>query len=185
MRQFTQSGVLLDSTKLNQDETIKPMKSFTPLSASYNPYDLLRVYTYYRTLMGVILLLMFQSGIAPQALGMDAPDLFFNSSLGYTIFNVITLVVLWRTHFFSSQKALFSLFLIEIGAIILLMHASGGAPSGIGYLLLVAAAAGGMLLRGQIAFFLAALASLGVISESIYRSLSDTLPNIANSTFSA
>jgi two-component system sensor histidine kinase PilS (NtrC family) len=149
------------------------MKELTSLSASYNPYELLRVYTYYRTLLGSILLLMFEGHIADQALGPDNPELFLFTSLSYTILNFITLLLLWRVKFLPSQQQLFGLLLVDIAAIILLMHSSGGAPSALGYLLLIAAAAGGMLLRGQMAIFLAALASIAIISESAYRTITD------------
>lgn len=161
------------------------MKSFTATSTNYNPFELLRVYTSYRTLLSLVLLIMFQGQLTPNVLGTHDPELFLYASVGYTIFNISTLLLLWRVRFSPSQKFLFGLFVIEITAVVLLMHSSGGASNALGYLLLVAAAAGGMLLRGQIAFFLAALASLAVISETVYRALTDTLPNNSNAFFSA
>jgi len=143
----------------------------------YNPYDLLRVYTYYRTLLGSVLLLMFQGQFATKVLGNDNPDLFFYSSLVYTAINFVTLVVMWQVRFAPSQRKLFSSLLIDIVAISLLMHASGGALSGLGYLLLVAIAAGGMMLRERVALFLAALATIVIISEGIYRFLFVTADN--------
>ncbi|RZA03319.1 MAG: histidine kinase, partial [Moraxellaceae bacterium] len=144
------------------------------INASYNPYELLRVYAYYRTLLGGLLLVMFQAHIIDRALGVEDPQLFFYTCVIYTVFNVVTLILLWHIKFSPSIKQLFSLLLVDIAAIILLMHSSGGAPSAFGYLLLVAAAAGGMLLRGQIAIFLAALTSIAVISETIYRVITNT-----------
>lgn len=161
------------------------MNTQKPLSASYNPYDLLRVYTYYRTLLGTILLLMFTGGVVEKALGMDNSKLFLLTVVSYTTINFITLVVLWRVKFNPSQQQLFSLLFLDIVCIVLLMHSSGGAPSALGYLLLISAAAGGMLLRGQIAVFLAALASIAVISESLYRAITNTLNNSVNEFFSA
>ena len=161
------------------------MKSFSPISANYNPFELLRVYTFYRTLLGIVLLIMFKGKLASKVLGIDNPDIFLFASVGYTVFNVSTLLLLWKVRFSPSQKQLFALFLIEIAAIILLMHSSGGASNALGYLLLVASAAGGMLLRGQIAFFLAAIATIAVISETAYRSITDPLTNNSNAFFSA
>jgi len=161
------------------------MKSFQPISANYNPFELVRVYTFYRTLLGVILLIMFEGQLAPKVLGIDNPDLFLYASIAYTVFNISTLLLLWRVRFSPSQKHLFALFLIEIGTVVVLMHSSGGAANALGYLLLVAAAAGGMLLRGQIAFFLAALATIAVISETAYRAITDAIPKDSNAFFSA
>ncbi len=105
------------------------MKSFSPISASYNPFELLRVYTFYRTLLGIVLLIMFKGNLAPKVLGIDNPDIFLFASIGYTVFNVSTLLLLWQVRFSPSQKQLFALFLIEIAAVILLMHSSGGASN--------------------------------------------------------
>lgn len=135
----------------------------------YNPYDLLRVYTYYRTLLGSVLLLMFQIEFAPQVLGQDNPHLFFYCSIGYTAINFITLVVMWRVKYAPSQTKLFGSLLIDVVAISLLMHASGGATSALGYLLLIAIAAGGIMLRERISLFLAAITTIVVIGEGAYR----------------
>jgi two-component system sensor histidine kinase PilS (NtrC family) len=140
-----------------------------PSPQGYNPYDLLRIYTYYRTLLGSVLLLMFQIEFAPQVLGNDNPKLFFYSSIGYTAINFMTLVVMWRVKYAPSQTKLFGSLLIDVVAISLLMHASGGAVSGLGYLLLIAIAAGGIMLRERISFFLAAITTIVVIAEGAYR----------------
>jgi two-component system, NtrC family, sensor histidine kinase PilS len=136
---------------------------------SYSTYELLRIYTYYRTLLGSLLLMMFQGQVAPSILGHEDPDLFFYTSVIYTALNVVTLGLLWRARFLPTVQQLFVLLLIDLLAIGLLMHASGGALSGLGYLLLVAVAAGGMLLPSQLAVLLAALASIAVLTESISR----------------
>jgi two-component system sensor histidine kinase PilS (NtrC family) len=155
--------------------------SHAPLASpqGYNPYDLLRIYTYYRTLLGSVLLLMFQIEFAPKILGNDNPQLFFYSSIGYTAINFMTLIVMWRVKYAPSQTKLFSSLLIDVIAISLLMHASGGATSGLGYLLLIAIAAGGIMLRERISFFLAAITTIVVISEGAYRFIILTQDNKA------
>jgi two-component system, NtrC family, sensor histidine kinase PilS len=161
------------------------MNSANPRTTNYNPYDLLRVYTFYRTLLGSILLLLFFGRVAEKVLGQDNPTLFLNVAIAYTAVNFITLILLWRVKFSPSQKQLFSLLLLDVVAITLLIHSSGGAPSALGYLLLISAAAGGMLLRSRIALFLASLASIAVIGESMYRVVSSTIIDSANTFFSA
>ena len=160
---------------------MKSLAAITP--PSYNPYYLLRVYTYYRTLLGSALLLMFQIDIAPNVFGSDNRDLFLYTSSIYTIVNFITLIALWRVRFLPSQKYLFALLLIDLVAISLLIHSSGGVTNGLGYLILIAVAAGGILLRGQIAIFFASLACIAIISESIYRSFYSSVSS--NALFSA
>ncbi len=146
---------------------------------NYNPYDLLRVYTYYRTLLGSLLLIMFELQVAPKILGNDNPGLFLYTSAAYTAINCMTLIVMWQLKFSPSQRKLFGSLLIDVAAISLLMHASGGAVSGLGYLLLVAIAAGGIMLRERISFFLAAITTLVVLSEGTYRFLILTQDNKA------
>lgn len=155
---------------------------------SYNPYDLLRIYTYYRTLLGSVLLLMFHIEFAPKVLGNDNPDLFLYASAAYTAINFITLAVMWRLKFSPSQRKLFGSLLVDVIAIGLLMHASGGAVSGLGYLLLVAIAAGGIMLRERISFFLAAITTIVVIGEGTFRFLilvQDNKSLFASGTLSA
>lgn len=137
--------------------------------SSYNPYDLLRIYTYYRTLLGAVLLMMFQLELAAKVLGSNNPTLFLYTSAFYTGFNFLSLVLMWRLRFQPSARNLFSSLLVDVIALSLLMHASGGAQSGLGYLLLIAIAAGGIMLHERIATFLAAITTIAVISEGAYR----------------
>lgn len=144
---------------------------------NYNPYDLLRIYTYYRTMLGSLLLIMFELQFAPKVLGNDNPTLFFYTSAAYTTINCMTLIVMWQLKFLPSQRKLFGSLLVDAAAISLLMHASGGATSGLGYLLLVAIAAGGIMLRERVSFFLAAITTIVVLSEGAYRFLILTQDN--------
>lgn len=137
--------------------------------SSYNPYDLLRIYTYYRTLLGSVLLMMFQLEFATNVLGNNNPPLFFYTSVFYTSLNFLSLVLMWRLRFQPSARNLFSSLLVDVIALSLLMHASGGAQSWLGYLLLIAIAAGGIMLRERIATLLAAITTIAVISEGAYR----------------
>lgn len=137
--------------------------------SSYNPYDLLRIYTYYRTLLGSVLLMMFQLELAAKVLGSSNPVLFFYTSVFYTGLNFLSLVLMWRLRFKPSAQNLFSSLLVDVIALSLLMHASGGAQNGLGYLLLIAIAAGGIMLRERIATLLAAITAIVVISEGTFR----------------
>lgn len=156
------------SQSTTQSTTQFPLKSTTSLWPGDNNYALLRIYAYYRTLLSSLLLLMFAGGLAGNILGTHDSDLFLYTALIYTALNIVTLASLWRVRFFPRQEQLFILLLIDIVALILLMHASGGTESGLGYLLLVNVAAGSIFLKRQITLLLAAIASLLVISQSAY-----------------
>jgi two-component system sensor histidine kinase PilS (NtrC family) len=55
--------------------------------------------------------------------------------------------------------------IVDVLAIVMLMHASGGVKSGLGVILLVTLAAAGLITRGRLAFFHAAMAALAVLLE--------------------
>lgn len=148
-----------------------------------NNYALLRVYAYYRTFLSSLFLLMFVGGLASSILGTYNPPLFLNTALIYTALNTLTLVALWRLRFSPRQEQLFLLLFIDTVAITLLMHASGGTESGLGFLLLVTVASGSIFLNRQISLLLAALASLLVISETIY--IANRIASSSQSLFAA
>jgi two-component system, NtrC family, sensor histidine kinase PilS len=59
--------------------------------------------------------------------------------------------------------------LIDIGAITLLMYASGGVKSGLGVMLLVSLAAAGLITRGRLVYFHAAMAAIAVLLEQMFQ----------------
>src|SRR5262245_44186866 len=56
----------------------------------------------------------------------------------------------------------------DVMFVVVLMHASGGTSSGMGLLLLAVLAGAGLISRGRLALFHAALASIGVLLEHTY-----------------
>jgi two-component system, NtrC family, sensor histidine kinase PilS len=59
--------------------------------------------------------------------------------------------------------------LVDVIAIVMLMYASGGVRSGLGVMLLVSLAAAGLITRGRLAFFHAALAALAILLEQTFQ----------------
>ena len=103
-------------------------------------YALLKVYAYYRTSLSSMFLIMFTLGLAPNILGTEHPTLFFNTVVIHTTINVCTLILLWRNSFAPKQEKTFLLLFIDVIAIVVMMHASGGGESGLGFLLLASVA---------------------------------------------
>jgi len=102
-----------------------------------------------------------------QPLGQQNPTLFLATSVAYTAFAVLALLAnRWRYPPFAPQAYLNVLG--DLVMIALLMHASGGVDSGLGMLLVVPIAASSILLGGRAAVFLAAVATLTVLVETIY-----------------
>ncbi|HET7730832.1 MAG TPA: ATP-binding protein [Usitatibacter sp.] len=59
--------------------------------------------------------------------------------------------------------------MVDVAAIVMLMFASGGVRSGLGVILLVTLAAAGLITRGRLVFFHAALAALAVLLEQTFQ----------------
>lgn len=93
--------------------------------------------------------------------------LYSYTSLAYLLLTVILGVfIFWRVlgYSFLAQLLIFT----DIIMLTLLMYASGGVKSGVGILLAVSMAAGGLLIGGRCALVFAAIASLAVLSAEIY-----------------
>ena len=136
---------------------------------------LFRVYSYYRIVSAISLLLLgLDLGVNDNDLvGGRYPDLYLYAA---GIYVAITLVT--GSPLFTASKRLrlgwlYTVILIDIAAITLLLHASDGITSGLGILLIVNLAAGNILIPGQMGLLLPAVASISVIGNEAYLSLSD------------
>ncbi|KAA0875484.1 sensor histidine kinase [Nitrincola tapanii] len=133
-------------------------------------WRILRLVAIYRLLLALLLLFLGISGYLPAMFGQEAPQLFLAVTLVYLVLSCVMLYPLWRPVLgFALQNTLYCL--IDILFISLLMFASGGVSSGVGMLLVISVANAGMLASGRMAFFFAALASLAVLAEGLYRDL--------------
>lgn len=130
-------------------------------------YQLLRIYTYYRTALGCLLLLLFVGNFASQILGSFAPRWFFVTAAIYTAFNLATLIGLWRNRSEPSARQLVLYLFIDVAALTMMAGSSGGIASGLSYLLVITVAAGAILLNRQLATFIAATATVATLSESV------------------
>lgn len=105
-----------------------------------------------------------------QSFGSQNPRMFAWVSVAYLILSLL---------FFGTLKQVrcrFNLYLsaqviADILALTLLMYASGGAKSGLAFMLLVVLAAAGLVGQGRLTMFYAALAALAVQIEQAYRVL--------------
>lgn len=130
--------------------------------------SLLKVYLYFRAALAFLLAGMFFVEAADSILGTLYPQLFFWTSSAYAVACSFTLVFFPPHRLMRSINWLIASLTVDVAASVLMMHASGGVESGLGYLLLVFVAMGSILIRGQLAIALAAMASLFVIGESIH-----------------
>ncbi len=144
-------------------------QTISPYAKLYNPQELLRVYTYYRLVLGCLLLLLLQLDLAPKVFGYNNSNHFFYTCVFYTSVNIITLFLTSKKSLLNTQRFPFVSLLIDVFIISYLMYLSGGTLTGIGYLLLITIAAGGMMLRERTVVLLAAITTMIVITEGIYR----------------
>lgn len=152
----------------NQPNTIYPC----PFSRGYGiPVDqawsLLKVFFLYRFIISSLFIILFYSHFGPSFLGIKNAQIYAFSSQTYWLFTVISGVCIFGRLIAYTSLAQIVIF-TDIIFITLLMHASGGINSGIGILLAVSIAAGGLLIGGRCAILFAALASLSILTEQLY-----------------
>lgn len=140
---------------------------------------LLRIYNYYRIVLGATLMVLFVREIGERPLGTLDPHLFLVTLSAYIGINVLVALssLLIPRRIFDRQTVSFLLVVADSLALTMLMHFSAGISSGLGSLILVAVASGSILVLGRVATVLAAIATIAVLYEEIYLSLiPGTLP---------
>lgn len=131
-------------------------------------HELLRIYAYYRVAIALILLGIFTSDIGKGAVGNTAPALYLNTVVCYAALNAGWLLHLRRIAYRSNPGQIGLMLGCDILSFLLLIQASGGLNSGLGYLLLINCSVGSMLLDRRMGAFFAAVASIGVIGQQLY-----------------
>ncbi len=127
---------------------------------------LLKVYTVYRIFLCIGLLATFILTVNLSLVGGLKPDQFLYMTTFYLLVNLAGLtVVLVKKPSFTNQQ-LFTNFCFDIAAVIVITDASSGVNSGLGILLVVIVAAGSIVLRGQVALLIAAIASIAIIADT-------------------
>lgn len=133
-------------------------------------WHLLTLFSRYRVVIAVILGLMYWGFQRFQVLSPQAPALAGWTLVLYFFAAAATLAAAhWR--FPAASYHLTLQVVLDVIAMTLLMHASGGVKSGIGLLLLVSLATAGLVARGRLAFFHAAVASLAILLEQSWHFL--------------
>ncbi|MCK9202194.1 MAG: ATP-binding protein [Gallionella sp.] len=138
-----------------------------PGSPAVDFWRSLRYYSLYRLVLTSFF--VFLAGIFGPSLSLGARnwELFFSVSVFYAVAAMLSFAPLWlRRPRFSWQLA--SQIGVDIVGLSVLSYASGGIQSNIGLLLLVSLAAAGMISRGRITLFFAALASIAALLEHSY-----------------
>ncbi len=139
-----------------------------PVSTPNEPSrGIVRVYAYYRFLLSIVLLGMYLAGFADSILGTFSTELFFFTAAAYLGATTISVIWLISRKFDYSPYLPFLYLLLDIVTLNLLVFASGGINSGLGLLLLVTIATGSLIYTGQLPIFLAAIASILIMGDTV------------------
>lgn len=131
----------------------------------------LRYYAIYRLILAGLFAVLVITGDLPPPFGGYAPHLFAWTSYAYVAFSLLAGSGVSRQR--PALPTQVQLQVIgDILFITVLMHASGGIESGLGMLLVVTIAAGGLLTVGRTAGLFAAIATIALLVEQSYLLLS-------------
>jgi two-component system sensor histidine kinase PilS (NtrC family) len=141
----------------------KPISEFPPVDF----WRSLRYFNLYRLVLAS--LFVFLAGTFGSSLSLGARNwtLFFAASLIYAVAVILSFIPLrlrWPRFTWQLAGQAGS----DIAVLSVLSYASGGIQSSIGLLLLISLAAAGMISRGKITLFFAALASIAALLEHSY-----------------
>jgi two-component system sensor histidine kinase PilS (NtrC family) len=124
-----------------------------------------------RVLIAVGLLALFFAGGEHPIFGERNPTMFSATAAGYLVFALVSVMSLhMRWLPLGVQSVTQSV--VDIVAIIILMHASGGIESGLGGLLIIFIGAGSLVLPLRFPTILAAIATFALLGEQLYSQLS-------------
>ncbi len=136
-----------------------------------NPQNwaLLVIYSGYRTLLSLLLTVMFLLTAADPIVGKHEPTLFITATSLYSLYAISSLFFQLFSRQVGSANQVFFNLLIDILALSLISHSSGQELAGMSLLILPTIAAGNMLLHGRLGVLLAAMASIAAIADVLYQ----------------
>ncbi|WP_256361460.1 PAS domain-containing protein [Methylomonas koyamae] len=128
---------------------------------------MLKIFALYRFVTASLFSMLFYLRFGPSLLGAYDAALYQFASAAYLAISLIAGPIAFRQRLGYARLAQIFIF-TDIVLVTLMMHASGGVGSGIGILLAISIAAGGLLVGGRCAILFAALASLAILAEELY-----------------
>jgi two-component system sensor histidine kinase PilS (NtrC family) len=130
----------------------------------------LRYFSVYRLVAGAVFLIAFLMTGGTANVASQNPALFLWADSAYLVVAFAFLLILQRIeHGFNVQLSI--QVACDVLFLTLLMYASGGAKSGIAFMLVVVVAGAALVGQGRLTLFFAALATLAVLVEQTVRTL--------------
>jgi len=127
----------------------------------------------FRILISIALLILFQVGGEPRVFGDLSPAVFQVTTGTYLVFAIISAFALSQRWVAASIQATTQT-LVDIAAIVILMHTSGGIASGLGGLLVIFVGAGSLVLPIRFPTILAAIATFAILGERAFSQFGGT-----------
>jgi two-component system sensor histidine kinase PilS (NtrC family) len=127
-------------------------------------WRLLNILNLFRLVVGGMVVVLYFSDKSPRLLGDVFPGLFLWTGIMYASFSMLASFTV-RAQRPALELQIYTLLAGDIAAVALLMHASGGAASGLGSLLFITIAINSVLLTQRMAIAFAAVATLVVLGE--------------------
>ncbi len=159
-------------------DSLPPAAPKAPLFSPEPGCVLLRRFFYYRLILALSLLGLFYFGAELITLGRLSPLLFAATGFSYLGFIVAQGVLLVSRRHSCEHHAYLMVFL-DIPAVTLVMHASGGIETGLGLLLAISISFGSLIMRGRAALVFASIAALSILTQQTYTELTQTLSTVA------
>jgi len=138
----------------------------------------LKVFHAYQMVLSLAFFGLFISHTGPSIFGQSNATLFQSVSLTYLAFIFFSTVFIRKPYIPYARQVQLKI-ISDILFLTLLMHASGGITSGLGVLLAVSVAAGGLLAGGQCTLVFAAIATFAVLGEQTYADMNDVFATTA------
>jgi two-component system, NtrC family, sensor histidine kinase PilS len=135
-------------------------------------WRVLAVLNLYRVLVPLVLFGLYSLGGA-RGFAVYSAQLFFGATVFYLCFGLISVVSV-RRRLASADAQTFLQAAVDMVVLIVLLHTCGGVASGLGILFLVPVGGLAFLLPPRSALFLAALAALAILTDTIWQQLGGT-----------
>ncbi len=126
-----------------------------------------------RLLIGALLLGAFLGLNDPPVVGTRLPILFGATTAAYLAYSIL-MTPLIRARWLPVTFQIYQQVIVDIAAVIILMHASGGINSGIGGLLVIFVAAALLARPSNSPYFVPALGALALLAEQAFSQISGT-----------
>jgi two-component system sensor histidine kinase PilS (NtrC family) len=143
-------------------------------------WRVLGLLNWYRVLVPLLLLGLYSLGTT-RGIAVDSPQSFFVATIFYLCFGLLS-AILVRRRLATARFQTMVQAAVDITVLMVILHACGGVPSGLGLLLLVPVGGLAFLFPPRSALFLAAVAIIAMLLQTIWEQLTGRIDIVAYGT---